>query len=179
MTLFDVTKPIVVSAEANSYGLGAVSLVEKGELLKPIAFASRKLQPADEVKYAQIKKEYLTALWACEKFDRYLRGLQEFRLLLLTDRKPLVPLINGPDLSTVPIRCQRLLMKMMRHNPKAQHIPGKQLVIADTLSRHPSTSRSESDEAVTREVNLYDNEVLSSLPASYDRLEVIKKATDR
>ena len=175
LTFFDVTKPIVVSADASSYGLGAVLLQEEGELLKPIAFASRTLQPA-EVKYAQIEKECLAAVWACEKFDRYLRGLQEFRLL--TDHKPLVPLINGPDLNTVPLRCQRLLMKMMRYNPKAQHVPGKQLVIADTLSRHPSTSRSESDIAVTREVNLYVNEVLSSLPASHDRLEEIKKATE-
>ena len=97
---------------------------------------------------------------------------------MLTDHKPLVPLINGPDLSTVPLRCKRLLIKIMRCNPKAQYVPGKQLVIADNLLSNLSASQSESDVAVPQEVNLYVNETLSSLPASHDRLEEIKKATE-
>ena len=98
LTFYDPRKPITVSADASSFGIGAVILQEENNRLKPIAFASRTLLPA-EGRYAQIEKECLASVWACEKF------IQDFKLL--TDHKQLVPLINGSDLNAVPIRCQR------------------------------------------------------------------------
>ena len=176
LTFYDPHKSIVVSADASSFGIGAVLLQEEDNELKPIAFASRTLLPA-EGRYAQIEKECLASVWACEKFDRYLRGLQEFKLF--TDHKPLVPLINGSDLNSVPIRCQRLLMRMMRYNPRAQHVPGKQLVIADTLSRHPLTTCGSEDEQTAEEIRMYVNEVARSWPVSNVRLDEIREASDR
>ena len=172
LTFYDPCKPIIVSADASSFGIGAVILQEEDKQLKPIAFASRTLLPA-ETRYAQIEKECLASVWACEKFDRYLRGLQQFKLL--TDHKPLVPLINGSDLNAVPIRCQRLLMRMMRYNPKAQHVPGKELVVADALSRHPLPNPDEEDKRTEEEVGVYVNEVTRCWPVSDVRLDEIRE----
>lgn len=140
--------------------------------MKPIAFASRTLTAA-ETRYAQIEKECLASVWACEKFERYVVGLESFKLL--TDHKPFVPLINTSPLDRTPVRCQRLLMRLRRFNPIAQHVPGKQLVVPDTLSRSPLPENTNDAE---EEVNLYVNSVVQSLPISDRRLERVRVATE-
>ena len=133
LAYFDVTKPTIVSADSNSYGIGAVLLQLHGNTLKPVVYASRSLLPSGK-NYAQIEKECLASVWACEKFHRYLYGLPSFKLI--TDHKP-DPLLDSCDLNSVPLRCQRLIMRLMKYSPKGEFAPGKSLVIADTLSRLP------------------------------------------
>ena len=173
LAFYDVTRPTAVSADASSYGLGAVLLQLHGEEWKPIAYCSRRLSEA-ETRYAQIEKECLASVWACEKFDKYLCGLDEFRLE--TDHKPLVPLINNRSLDNVPLRCQRLLMRLMRYKPVAEYVPGKTLLIADTLSRSPQTYTKEVTDTHS-EVECYVATVIQGTPASPSKMESIKMAT--
>lgn len=161
-----------VSADASSYGLGAVLMQKHGKVLKPIAFASRTMSPTEK-RYAQIEKECLAAVWACEKFHRYLCGLDSFRLI--TDHKPLVPLINATDLDRVPIRCQRLLMRLMRYNPIAEHEAGTNIPVADLLSRQPQ--REINNITITEDVECHIEWIQANWPASVNKLLEIRRAT--
>lgn len=173
LAYYDVGKPTAVSADASSYGLGGVLLQLHGQQWKPVAYCSRRLAEA-ETRYAQIEKECLAGVWACEKFDRYLTGLAQFKLV--TDHKPLVPLINSRSLDNVPVRCQRLLMRLMRFNPVAEYAPGKTLVVADTLSRSPLSSTCTKMDTQS-DVACYVASVVGAIPASQSKIDEMKIAT--
>ena len=151
LAYFDPDKATTVSADTRSYGLGAVLLQEHPDGLHPVAFVFRTLTKSER-KYAQIKKECLASTWVCEKFDRYLVELNMFSVV--THHKPLVPLINTKDLSKTPLRCQRMLMCLMRFDVKAKYVPGKDMLVADTLTRSPvSKTESSSHEEIQSHVS--------------------------
>lgn len=147
------------------------SMQEQEGVLKPVAFCSRTL--SDAKRYSQIEKECLAGVWACERFARYVQGMESF--LLQTDHKPLVPLINAYDLDKVPPRCQRLLMRLLRFNVVAEHVPGKQLIIADPLSRSPLTDSG--DEHTDQDIQAYVESVVANAPVSSQKLDKIRSAT--
>ena len=95
--------------------------------MKPVSYHS-------EQRYAQIEKEALAFTWACERFSDYLVGL---KFTIETDHKPLVPLFRRKNLDELPLRVQRFRMRMMRFVFSIHHVPRKDLLVADALSRAP------------------------------------------
>ena len=66
---YDVNLEVAIESDMSLSGLGA-SLLQEGQ---PVAFASRALTPTESC-YAQIEKEPLSVVFACERFDTYLYG---------------------------------------------------------------------------------------------------------
>ena len=62
----------------------------------------------------------------------------------------------------------------MRYDFTISHIPGKDLTIADALSRAPSSTATSDDQSLQREVDAYVQTAMASLPATEGRLEEIK-----
>ncbi len=59
LALFDPSRETIVSADASSYGLGAVLLQrQSGGNLRPVSYISRSMSPTEQ-RYAQIEKEAL------------------------------------------------------------------------------------------------------------------------
>ena len=171
LALFDINYDTVVSADASHYGLGAVmSQKQPDGQFKPVAFISRSMSSA-ETRYAQIEKEALAFTWACERLEDYLVGLP---FHILTDHKPLVPLFSTKRLDELPLRVQRFRLRMMRYDFTISHVPGKDLVFADALSRAPAREPTETDQSLVREADAYVNIIMNNLPATEKRLEEIR-----
>ena len=86
-----------------------------------------------------------------------------------TDHKPLVPLLSGKRLDELPIRVQRFRMRMMQYTFSISHVPGKSLVMADTLSRAPSLGASKEESFLSEEAEAYVHAVFECLPATERR----------
>ena len=73
------------------------------------------------------------------------------------------------DLDKCTLRCQKLLMRMTRFNPEASHVPGKELVASNALSRNP-LPHIDVDAVAMEEVEDYVESIQESWSVSNDRL---------
>ena len=164
LSLYDPACPAKVSADASSYGVGAVLLQQSKGVWKPVAYASRAMSDTEK-RYAQIEKEALATTWACERFTNYLLG-RHFNVE--TDHKPLVPLLSSKHLDDLPPRILRFRLRLARYDFSIQHVPGKFLYTADTLSRAPQ-GEADSGE-LQREVEVDFSTSPASSPMQYRRV---------
>lgn len=172
LAYYDANRETIVSADASSFGLGAVLLQKQTDThWRPVAFHSRALTDAEQ-RYAQIEKEALAATWACERFSDYLVG-KVFEIQ--TDHKPLVPLLGSKDIDSLPPRIQRFRMRLMRFHYRIVHVPGKELSTADALSRAPLMEPSTEDMKLQEDVYLFVNQVVDGLPVTDVRRDEIRK----
>ena len=166
LVLYDPAAETKISADASSYGLGAVLMQKEDTQWKPVAYASHSMSETER-RYAQIEKEGLAVTWACEKFASYILGK---RIYIETDHKPLVPLLGTKDLDNLPPRVLRFRLRLARFDYTISHVPGKALYTADTLSRALLES-SETDSSPQGEAELLLEMCLSNLPANKERLD--------
>lgn len=69
LAYFNVNKPIIVSVDSSSEGMGCVIFQDS----KSITYGSRALTQTGKL-YSQIKKECLAIVYRCAKFSQYLFG---------------------------------------------------------------------------------------------------------
>lgn len=124
---YSVTEAVTISCDASQSGLGAVLMQNS----RPVAYASKALTTA-EYAYSQIEKELLAILFACRKFHSYIYGRSD--VTVETDHLPLVRIFEKP-LSQVPLRLQRMCMMLQHYSFKIVGKSGKEIPVADALSR--------------------------------------------
>ncbi|XP_055843088.1 uncharacterized protein K02A2.6-like [Episyrphus balteatus] len=173
LKMFDPSHKTIISADASSFGLGAVLRQEDSDgFLKPVAYASRTLTETEKG-YAQIEKEALAITWAtCEKFRDYVTGMSFF---IETDHKPLVPIFTSKNLDELTPRLQRFRMRMLQFLFKIFYTPGKDLIAADALSRSPVVSSNQSQES-EEDLSTFVKAIISVIPATKTKIDEIKTA---
>lgn len=161
---YDVTKAVCIQCDASDSGLGA-GLLQDG---LPVVYASRALT-ATERNYAQIEKELLAIVFACERFDQYIYGREN--VSVQSDHKPLEAIFRKP-LVTAPKRLQRMMLRLQRYTLDVTYTRGIDMHIADTLSRAYIPG-----EPSVHAVNIAEIDMTKGLSVSPSRLKELQAAT--
>lgn len=125
----DLSKEFVLRTDASNTSLGAVLLqMGKGQVLHPVAYASRNLLPR-ETHYSTIERECLALVWAVQKFHIYLYGKP---FVIQSDHQPLQYLNSAKHVNN---RVLRWSLLMQEYSFTVHYIKGCDNVGADYLSR--------------------------------------------
>ena len=119
-------KSITVQTDASQNVIGSC-LLQEGH---PVIYASRSLTSAEQ-NYAQIEKELLAIVFACERFHQSVYGND---IDVQSDHKPLEAIMTK-SLSQTPPRIQRLLIRLQKYYLAVHFVLRKLMFIADTLPR--------------------------------------------
>ncbi|GFX67722.1 retrovirus-related Pol polyprotein from transposon 17.6 [Trichonephila clavipes] len=161
---FNGSKAVTVSDDASKNGLGA-ALLQAGQ---PVTYGFVSLTQTQQ-RYAQIEKELIAVIYGLEHFNYYTYG----RIVTVqTDHKPILGLSKKPY-DTISTRRQRLLLRLNKYNIQLEYVPGKNLVIADALSRAQSTTYN-FDEVLRQEATVRINLLIQ---ASSNKWEEITSLT--
>lgn len=129
---FNPALPCIMETDASDYAIGAVlSQIENG-ITRPVAFISRKLQPA-ELNYPTHDKELLAIVYAFESWAHYLEGHQ-ITIRVLSDHQSLKYFTEKKMLSRRQANWHDILS---RFDFLICYTPGKTHIKADALSRRP------------------------------------------
>ena len=152
--------------------MGATLEQLHGDKWLPIAFASRTMTSAEQ-NYSQLEKETLSIVFGCSKFHEYLYGR---KFIIENDHKPLMSIFKKP-FSKTPPRIQRFILHLQKYDFELIYIPGKDMILSDTLSRAslPTTKQ----DLINEEITSYIHCVLKSIPIVDKKIEEIKVETEK
>lgn len=123
---FNLNLPITVTCDASQNGLGTATDSD----VMPGSYASRNLTDTEH-HYVQIEKELLAVV------KDFIFGKT---ITVETDHQPLVTILNKPIHATA-AHLQRMMMQLQLFDFRMVYKKGKDMHIADTLSRAPHTTR--------------------------------------
>lgn len=167
LSYYDPDKELHLQIDASKSGLGAVLLQD----LKPIAYVSKSLTPTEE-NYAQIEKELNAVVFGCKPFQAYVYSR---KVVVESDHKPLEPILRKPP-AAAPPRLQGMILQLQRYDIKIVHLTGKDITIADALSRKSIVYRLES---LYEDMDAQIHTVVANLPVSDRKLTDMRKATEQ
>ena len=124
---YNLVDEVTLQCDASQFGLGA-ALLQEGQ---PVAYISRALMDT-ATRYAQIEKELLAIVFACERFDAYIYGRDVVHVE--SDHQPLETITQKP-LHNAPKWLQRMLLQLEKYSLDVQYKKGKHMLLANTLSQ--------------------------------------------
>ena len=161
LAYYDRTQPLTIQTDASEYGLGAALLQNN----RPIAFASKTLTDM-ETRYANIEHKCLSVVFGLEKFHTYIYGRH---ITVFNDHKTLEMITKKPIHVASP-RVQRMLLQLQKYDYTLIYKPGKELTLADRLSRFPSNKENTL-------IKLHKN--IQHLTFTSDRINIIRGSIKR
>jgi hypothetical protein len=120
--------PFILECDASGEGIGVVLMQNK----HPIAFERKKLR-GPELLYTIYDKEMLAIMHVLAKFRQYLVGA---KFIVKTDHNNLKYFLEQKDLNE---RKQKWVRKIQAYDFDIEFVKGKNNIVADALSRRPST----------------------------------------
>ena len=94
--------------------------------------------------------------------------------MVQTDQRPLESIMKKP-LGLAPPRLQRMLLQLHRYDLEAHHVPGKNIPVADILSR--KFMRTETVDQSVGDLDVQIHSIINTLPVSGSKMEQIRLAT--
>ena len=167
---YDPSLSVTLQVDASEDAIGGVLLQQD----QPVCFTSHTLSNTEK-QYAQIEKECLAIVTCMNKWHQYLYGKQE--ITVHTDHQPLESIFKKP-ISKAPRRLQRMMLKLLDYQFKVTYKKGKELHVADTLSRAALKESFQSQQSDVFRMELVEMD-LNPSNVTADTLERIRIETSK
>lgn len=114
----------------------------------------------------------MAIVFACDKFQQYIYGK---RVLVESDHKPLETIFKKP-FDQCPARIQRMKLANQRYDLEIKYKPGKELLLADALSRNYLNIKE--NNFYESEIELYAHCIVRDFPITLEKKEIFQKETE-